>query len=532
MIDDLGSRTHLLCEGHGNDTETNQRRQLLGGAATVAAFTIVPRHVLGQGQTPPERETEHRQPSGRAARPPPTSTTCPATAARGWSPCATSISGRSVATRRSSRSSPRPRCTRTIRKMLDEMGDKIDAVIVGTPDHTHAVAAMAAIKRGKHVYCEKPLAHSVAEVRALMKAAQEYKVVTQLGNQGHSFDIDPHVLRMDLGRRHRQRAHDPLRLRGRQLGSRHAAAAERERGRPGRSRLGPLARSGPGAAVPFLLPAGLRGEAGSRSATARSATGSATSSTRSSGPSISAPRRRSRRRSRTTIPRPRATLSRRATSSRSSSRPRAAAGRSRSSGTAAPRRFPAPKELEPERKPVEHRGAMSTATRASIMYGSHGAGGVRIIPEAGDAGLQAARAEDSPRQESASTTRTGCGRSARAARPGSDFSYGGPLTELAMLGVIALKMPGTKLAWDAAATRFTNSDEANQHVNPPYRRAGACDRRLTIDDGPASAQETAGHVRLIRHKEHTCPFSMGSTALIHLFDPSSNGGPSAARLKD
>ncbi len=61
-------------------------------------------------------------------------------------------------------------------------------MIVGTPDHTHAVAAMAAIKRGKHVYCEKPLAHSVGEVRALMKAAQEHKVVTQLGNQGHSFD--------------------------------------------------------------------------------------------------------------------------------------------------------------------------------------------------------------------------------------------------------------------------------------------------------------------------------------------------------
>jgi hypothetical protein len=54
-------------------------------------------------------------------------------------------------------------------------------------------------------------------------------------------------------------------------------------------------------------------------------------------------------------------------------------------------------------------------------------------------------------------------------KAGSDFSYGGPLTELAMLGVIALKMPGTKLRWDAANTRFTNSDEANRHVDPPYR---------------------------------------------------------------
>ena len=72
------------------------------------------------------------------------------------------------------------------RVMLDKMGKEIDAVVIGTPDHTHAVIAMEAMKRGKHVYCEKPLAHSVDEVRKLMAAAHKYKVVTQLGNQGHS----------------------------------------------------------------------------------------------------------------------------------------------------------------------------------------------------------------------------------------------------------------------------------------------------------------------------------------------------------
>jgi len=75
---------------------------------------------------------------------------------------------------------------RDFRKMFDQMEKEIDAVTVSTPDHTHAVAAMAAIRRGKHVYCQKPLAHSVYEVRQLMKAAEEHKVVTQLGNQGHS----------------------------------------------------------------------------------------------------------------------------------------------------------------------------------------------------------------------------------------------------------------------------------------------------------------------------------------------------------
>jgi hypothetical protein len=70
--------------------------------------------------------------------------------------------------------------------MLEKMGKEIDGVIIGTPDHTHAVIAMEAMRHGKHVYCEKPLAHSVDEVRKLTAAAHEHKVITQLGNQGHS----------------------------------------------------------------------------------------------------------------------------------------------------------------------------------------------------------------------------------------------------------------------------------------------------------------------------------------------------------
>jgi hypothetical protein len=55
-------------------------------------------------------------------------------------------------------------------------------------------------------------------------------------------------------------------------------------------------------------------------------------------------------------------------------------------------------------------------------------------------------------------------------RAGSDFSYGGPLTEIALLGVIAIKMAGTKLEWDARRMRFSNHNTANQFLNPPYRK--------------------------------------------------------------
>jgi len=72
------------------------------------------------------------------------------------------------------------------RKMFDEMGKSIDAVVIATPDHTHAVCAMVAMQLGKHVYVQKPLTHSVYESRVLLEASRRYKVVTQMGNEGHS----------------------------------------------------------------------------------------------------------------------------------------------------------------------------------------------------------------------------------------------------------------------------------------------------------------------------------------------------------
>jgi predicted dehydrogenase len=71
------------------------------------------------------------------------------------------------------------------RKMFDEIAKDIDAVFIATPNHHHALPAMIAMKLGKAVYVEKPMAHTVQECRALAQASLEYKVPTQMGNQGH-----------------------------------------------------------------------------------------------------------------------------------------------------------------------------------------------------------------------------------------------------------------------------------------------------------------------------------------------------------
>ncbi|MFP6694706.1 MAG: Gfo/Idh/MocA family oxidoreductase, partial [Pirellulales bacterium] len=83
---------------------------------------------------------------------------------------------------------PAARRYRDFRVMLEKEADKIDAVVVGTPDHTHAPAAAMALRLKKHVYCEKPLAHTVYEARFLAALAKENGLVTQMGTQIHAGD--------------------------------------------------------------------------------------------------------------------------------------------------------------------------------------------------------------------------------------------------------------------------------------------------------------------------------------------------------
>ncbi|WP_226390103.1 Gfo/Idh/MocA family protein [Penaeicola halotolerans] len=83
---------------------------------------------------------------------------------------------------------PKAKYYKDFREMLDKEHKNIDAVTVSTPDHNHAVQAMAAMELGKHVYVQKPMTHDIYEARMLTQAAEKYKVVTQMGNQGSSGD--------------------------------------------------------------------------------------------------------------------------------------------------------------------------------------------------------------------------------------------------------------------------------------------------------------------------------------------------------
>jgi predicted dehydrogenase len=81
---------------------------------------------------------------------------------------------------------PQARRFRDFRNLMESMHQEIDAVVVCTPDHSHVYPSLMAMRMGKHCYCEKPLAHTVAEARAMIEAAREHRVVTQMGTQIHA----------------------------------------------------------------------------------------------------------------------------------------------------------------------------------------------------------------------------------------------------------------------------------------------------------------------------------------------------------
>ena len=162
-----------------------QRRKFIQtGAMGLAAFTIVPRHVLGKGHVAP---SDKLRIAGIGA------------GGKGESDIAEfskspnveivalcDVDDRSSAKTRGLH--PNAKYYKDFREMLEKEHKNIDACSISTPDHTHAVATLAAMQLGKHVYTQKPLTHDIYEARILTEAAKKYKVVTQMGNQGGSGD--------------------------------------------------------------------------------------------------------------------------------------------------------------------------------------------------------------------------------------------------------------------------------------------------------------------------------------------------------
>ncbi|MCX6901781.1 MAG: Gfo/Idh/MocA family oxidoreductase [Verrucomicrobia bacterium] len=363
---------------------------------------------------------------------------------------------------------PEAKRYKDFRKMLDEMDGKIDAVLVGTPDHTHTIAAMAAMKRGKHVYCEKPLAHSVGELRALRKMAKSRKLVTQVGNQGHSGDsirlFCEWIWDGAIGNVTEVHAGCGIfRDIYCQINSLDQVLKERP---PVPPELDWDLWQGPVAKRPYhpaYVPWKWRGWMAYGSgalgdwvchvidpvfwALDLDMPTSIVAETDGYDPVKHAD---------LYPPGAQVTFEFPAKGKR---------GPVKLVWYDGQRPIPRPPELEADRK-VGDVGAVVVGDRGKILYGSHGAGGCRLIPEKA---MQAyKRPEPKIPRVRGGHQRDWLDAIRDGRQSGSPFEYGGRLSELGLLGVIAIRMAGKKLLYNERAMRFTNCPEATRLLNPPY----------------------------------------------------------------
>lgn len=434
------------------------RRRFLASTPALVAFAAVPAAVLGRGAQPPSDRLNlvFVGVNGRGG-----ANFSELAGENVVGLCDVDESRAAEARKRA----PRAKFERDYRRLFDAVGAEADGVVVSTPDHTHAAIALRALQMGKHVFCEKPLAHSLGEIRRLTEAARQANVATQLGNQGHSSESIRSFCEM---------------IRGGALGTVrevHAFAQNsyRPRGfttRPAETPPVPAGLDwdtwlGPAPVRPYhpvYHPGKWRGWVDFGTGIVGDWTChvldpiywaldlGAPAAVTANALDYADPRVRAE-----TYP----------------------------AGCVIVYEFPAqgdrppvkvtwyeggcppprPAELEPQRQ-LPQFGAIIVGDQGKALHGSHGAGGWQLLP----------RARDNAYQRPAASIPRVPGHHAdwvRACKGGpissANWNYGGPLAEVALLGVLAQRFNGQRLEWDAAAMKVRNLPAANALVAPPWR---------------------------------------------------------------
>jgi hypothetical protein len=367
---------------------------------------------------------------------------------------------------------PQARFYRDYRVMLEkEKG--LDAVVIATPDHTHAVITMAALQAGKHVFCQKPLAHTVFEARRVTEAARRSGVVTQMGNQGHSYE-SMRVLKEWLDDGAIGDVTEVHAWTDRPVGG-DPWSDFVQRARPTDTPPAPETLDwdlwlGPVAFRPYhpeyhptkwrawlAFGSGALGDMGCHIldpafwALELGAPRTIQATSTHFEPEVAAE----------TFPR--ASIVRYEFPARGARPP---VKLTWYDGRLLP---PIPEELEKGRA-LPASGALLIGSRGKILHGSHGADGARLIPEA-----RMKEYERPPRTLRRITEGhegdwiRACKEGPGGVPPCSPFEYGGALTEMVLLGMLAIRLKDQRLEWDSQALRFTNNEKANELLHTPYR---------------------------------------------------------------
>jgi predicted dehydrogenase len=365
---------------------------------------------------------------------------------------------------------PQARQYKDFREMLSQEKD-IDAVVVATPDHVHAVATMAAIKAKKHVYCEKPLSHTVYEARKLTEAARNAGIATQMGNQGHASESIRRLCEWiwdgAIGDVHEVHAWTPHPV--------WPQGIERPKEMPpSPATLDWDLWLGPAPYRPYhsaYLPATWRGwwdfGTGGLGDMGCHILDHVVWSLKLSAPvsveathSTFVPAGLSWDKPKNAETYPRASLVTYRFAAREGFPPLQLTWYD--GGLVPPR----PVELaDGEPMGDTYGGALYVGTKGKILCGSHGANRARIIPQEKMAAYkqppQTLPRSIGHRKEWIAACKGG-------PTPGSNFDYAGPLTETVLLGNIALRTD-QKLYWDSENFQFTNSTDANKYLHRQYR---------------------------------------------------------------